>query len=47
MSLLLPLPAMGILMVQAVGSREAITQAMIIFQVSVRKIIEVQDTFKY
>jgi alpha-1,3-mannosyltransferase len=47
MSLLLPLPAMGILMVQAVGSREAITQAMIIFQVSVRKIIEVQDTFMY
>lgn len=36
MSLLLPLPAMGILMIQALGSREAITQAMIIFQVSVR-----------
>ena len=35
MSLLLPLPAMGILMIQAVGSREAMTQAMIIFQVSV------------
>lgn len=45
MSLLLPLPAMGILMVQAIGSREAITQAMIIFQVSVRNIIEIQDTF--
>lgn len=36
MSLLLPLPAMGLLMIQALGSREAITQAMIIFQVSVR-----------
>ncbi|KAF3052613.1 dolichyl-P-Man:Man(5)GlcNAc(2)-PP-dolichol alpha-1,3-mannosyltransferase [Didymella keratinophila] len=35
MSLLLPLPAMGLLMIQALGSREAITQAMIIFQVSV------------
>lgn len=45
MSLLLPLPAMGILMIQAIGSREAITQAMIIFQVSVRNIIEVEDAF--
>lgn len=35
MTLLLPLPAMGILMIQALGSREAMTQAMIIFQVSV------------
>jgi alpha-1,3-mannosyltransferase len=35
MSLLLPLPAMGVLMVQALGGREAMTQAMIIFQVSV------------
>ncbi|KAL6710156.1 dolichyl-P-Man:Man(5)GlcNAc(2)-PP-dolichol alpha-1,3-mannosyltransferase [Coniothyrium glycines] len=35
MSLLLPLPAMGILMVQKLGGREALTQAMIIFQVSV------------
>ncbi|KAF2032458.1 Lethal(2)neighbour of Tid protein [Setomelanomma holmii] len=35
MSLLLPLPAMGILMIQKLGSREAMTQAMIIFQVSV------------
>ncbi|KAJ4323609.1 dolichyl-P-Man:Man(5)GlcNAc(2)-PP-dolichol alpha-1,3-mannosyltransferase [Neodidymelliopsis sp. IMI 364377] len=35
MSLLLPLPAMGILMIQALGSREALTQAMIIFQVSI------------
>lgn len=39
MSLLLPLPAMGILMIQALGSREAITQAMIIFQVSVSSVI--------
>jgi hypothetical protein len=36
MSLLLPLPAMGILMVMKLGGREALTQAMIIFQVSVR-----------
>ena len=36
MSLLLPLPAMGITMLQALGSGEAITQAMIILQVSVR-----------
>lgn len=36
MSLLLPLPAMGIMFLQALGSTEAITQAMIIFQVSVR-----------
>lgn len=35
MSLLLPLPTIGILAVQALGFREAITQAMIIFQVSV------------
>ena len=35
MSLLLPLPAMGILMLQALGPTEAITQAMIIAQVSV------------
>lgn len=35
MSLLLPLPAMGILMLQTMNSTEAITQAMIIFQVSV------------
>lgn len=35
MSLLLPLPAMGILMIQKLGSREAMTQAMIIFQVTV------------
>lgn len=35
MSLLLPLPAMGILMVQKLGGREALTQAMIIVQVSV------------
>ncbi|KAF2273499.1 Lethal(2)neighbour of Tid protein [Westerdykella ornata] len=35
MSLLLPLPAIGILAVQALGFREAITQAMIIFQVSI------------
>jgi alpha-1,3-mannosyltransferase len=35
MSLLLPLPAIGILALQTLGSREAITQAMIIFQVSV------------
>lgn len=36
MSLLLPLPAMGILMVMKLGGREALTQAMIIVQVSVR-----------
>jgi hypothetical protein len=36
MSLLLPLPAMGVVMIQALGGREAMTQAMIIFQVSVR-----------
>ncbi|KAF2690463.1 glycosyltransferase family 58 protein [Lentithecium fluviatile CBS 122367] len=35
MSLLLPLPAMGVWMLQALGSTEAMTQAMIIFQVSV------------
>lgn len=35
MSLLLPLPAIGILMVQKLGGREALTQAMIMFQVSV------------
>lgn len=35
MSLLLPLPAMGILMVQKLGGREALTQAMIIVQISV------------
>lgn len=38
MSLLLPLPAMGILMVQKLGGREALTQAMIIVQISVREI---------
>ena len=36
MSLLLPLPAMGMLMVMKLGGREALTQAMIIGQVSVR-----------
>jgi alpha-1,3-mannosyltransferase len=36
MSLLLPLPAMGVLMVMKLGGREALTQAMIIVQVSVR-----------
>jgi alpha-1,3-mannosyltransferase len=35
MSLLLPLPAMGILMVMKLGGREALTQAMIMVQVSV------------
>ncbi|KAH7130382.1 Lethal(2)neighbour of Tid protein [Dendryphion nanum] len=35
MSLLLPLPAIGILALQALGSRESFTQAMIIVQVSV------------
>lgn len=35
MSLLLPLPAMGILMIQKLGSREAMTHAMIIFQTTV------------
>lgn len=35
MSLLLPLPAMGIVMVQKLGGREALTQAMIIVQISV------------
>jgi len=35
MSLLLPLPAMGILMIQKLGSRESMTQAMIIFQTTV------------
>ncbi|KAF1993306.1 glycosyltransferase family 58 protein [Amniculicola lignicola CBS 123094] len=35
MSLLLPLPAIGILVLQSLGSREAITQAMIVVQVSV------------
>lgn len=39
MSLLLPLPAMGVLMVQKLGGREALTQAMIIFQVSVRCVL--------
>ncbi len=36
MSMLLPAPAIGILMVTKLGGREALTQAMIIFQVSVR-----------
>jgi alpha-1,3-mannosyltransferase len=36
MSLLLPLPAMGLLMVQKLGSRESMTQFMIFFQISVR-----------
>ncbi|KAF2728969.1 Lethal(2)neighbour of Tid protein [Polyplosphaeria fusca] len=35
MSLLLPLPAIGLIALQALGFREAITQAMIILQVSV------------
>jgi alpha-1,3-mannosyltransferase len=35
MSLLLPLPAMGIWMLQALGSAQSITQALIILQVSV------------
>ena len=35
MTLLLPIPAMGFLFLQALGFREAVTQAMIIFQVSV------------
>jgi alpha-1,3-mannosyltransferase len=35
MSLLLPLPAMGFLFIQKLGSREAMTQAMIIFQTTV------------
>ncbi|KAF2703581.1 glycosyltransferase family 58 protein [Pleomassaria siparia CBS 279.74] len=35
MTLLLPMPAMGFLFLQALGFREAITQAMIIFQVSI------------
>ncbi|KAF2871735.1 Lethal(2)neighbour of Tid protein [Massariosphaeria phaeospora] len=35
MSLLLPLPAIGVLMLQALGSKEGITQAMIILQISV------------
>lgn len=36
MSLLLPLPAMGVVILQALGSGEGFTQAMIILQVSVR-----------
>lgn len=35
MSLLLPLPAMGILFIQKLGSRETMTQGMIIFQTTV------------
>jgi alpha-1,3-mannosyltransferase len=35
MSLLLPLPAIGMVVLQALGGREAITQGMIVFQVSV------------
>ncbi|KAF2829527.1 Dol-P-Man:Man(5)GlcNAc(2)-PP-Dol alpha-1,3-mannosyltransferase [Ophiobolus disseminans] len=35
MSLLLPLPAMGVLMIQKLGSRESFTQGMIIFQTTV------------
>jgi alpha-1,3-mannosyltransferase len=35
MSLLLPLPAMGVLMIQKLGSRECLTQMMIIFQTTV------------
>jgi Gpi18-like mannosyltransferase len=35
MSLLLPLPALGFLVIQKLGSREAMTQAMIIFQTTV------------
>jgi hypothetical protein len=35
MSLLLPLPAMGVLFIQKLGSRETMTQGMIIFQTTV------------
>lgn len=38
MSLLLGLPAIGVLSLQALASREAITQAMILVQVSVSTI---------
>jgi alpha-1,3-mannosyltransferase len=38
MSLLLPLPAMGFLFIQKLGSREAMTQAMIIFQTTVSRV---------
>jgi hypothetical protein len=38
MTLLLPLPAMGVLMVMKLGGREALTQAMIIVQISVRSL---------
>lgn len=39
MSLLLPLPAIGVMLLQALPSREAVTQAMIIFQVSVGSLL--------
>ncbi|KAF2129311.1 glycosyltransferase family 58 protein [Dothidotthia symphoricarpi CBS 119687] len=35
MSLLLPLPAIGLIMIQKLGGREAMTQAMIMLQVSI------------
>ena len=44
MSLLLPLPAMGIMFLQALGSGQALTQAMIIVQVSVSFMIRVSNT---
>jgi alpha-1,3-mannosyltransferase len=47
MSLLLPLPAMGILMIQKLGSREAMTQAMIMVQVSVRSLNKSTHSQKY
>jgi hypothetical protein len=48
MSLLLPLPAMGVLMVMKLGGREALTQAMIIVQVSVSSLLSVsQDKCVY
>ena len=43
MSLLLPLPAIGVLTLLALGGREAITQAMIILQVSVILYLEPLD----
>lgn len=47
MSLLLPLPAMGIMFLQALGSGQALTQAMIIVQVSVGFIIRVNTMWTF
>jgi len=43
MTLLFPLPALGFLVLQALGFREAITQALIVIQVSVGFSTQIQE----